>query len=598
MTFLINEGKRVRIESVEFDGHHAFEASRLRDQFYSHASPAVNQNIFVTKDIDQAGESLVDWMKSKGFLSAKLVAVNKTFVRQDTGVRVLIYLYEGEQTNVKSIKILGVTQFTDEEIQKILSLTVEAPLNLFAFNDGLEVLKARYRDKGFLGVRIKNENQKGIIEYSTKNRFADIVIDLAEGPLYRVSTIEIEGLKRTHPSVILKDVSFREGEVLQEFQLAETDQNLKRLGIFSTIAIQIADDPQKPGFKKVRILLEESGRIRLAMGLGVRNDLGVRVFGEAGYTNLWERNHTWSLLGNVNRRLEDFRFFEFELTMRYAWPHFGIDHLTMRPELTFERQQYILFSADSLSAKLTFEYPLVRKLNLVGAMTYTLERTKQFNATFVEDDQTLTIGSLTPSLQIDLRDNPLSPRKGIFAVTSLEIAVPELGSQTTPLPVSYTRFQFRMDGFIPLFNDVTWFLSFRTGYERNLVEPTSVDPSIQGDVGIPLSKQFALGGPGSLRGFKLQELNFQNFTIQGTLSFVNYRTQIDIPLAGAMRFGPFLDAGALHKDGYSFGGLRYGAGLGIHYRTPVGPVNFDLGFKIRPQPGEDPSRFHFTIGIL
>ena len=54
----------------------------------------------------------------------------------------------------------------------------------------------------------------------------------------------------------------------------------------------------------------------------------------------------------------------------------------------------------------------------------------------------------------------------------------------------------------------------------------------------------------------------------------------------------------LEYRGFEFGGLRYGVGVGLHYRTPVGPVNFDFGFKVDPLPGEEPFRFDFSVGIL
>ena len=74
-----------------------------------------------------------------------------------------------------------------------------------------------------------------------------------------------------------------------------------------------------------------------------------------------------------------------------------------------------------------------------------------------------------------------------------------------------------------------------------------------------------------------------------------------------MRMGPFVDALNLNVDRYSFGGLKYGVGFGFHYRSPVGPVNFDIGINPSPQSyrnsagimtREDSYRIHFSIGNL
>jgi outer membrane protein insertion porin family len=42
--------------------------------------------------------------------------------------------------------------------------------------------------------------------------------------------------------------------------------------------------------------------------------------------------------------------------------------------------------------------------------------------------------------------------------------------------------------------------------------------------------------------------------------------------------------------------LRYAAGPGIRYMTPIGPIRLDIGFIIDPRPNEDASRLEFSIG--
>jgi outer membrane translocation and assembly module TamA len=205
-----------------------------------------------------------------------------------------------------------------------------------------------------------------------------------------------------------------------------------------------------------------------------------------------------------------------------------------------------------------------------------------------------------------MRNNPLAPTSGLFVVTSFELAEPWLFSQTEPYKIGYYRFQFRTDYFLELMKNMTWFFSFRTGFEKNLevgVDNGSgvrIDP-VTGEVvkGIPLIKQFALGGVGSLRGFQEQEINQRSLNIIGTLSYVNYRTQVDMPLLGSLRFGPFLDAGNVLADQMSFGNLRWGAGFGFHYLTPVGPVNLDWGFNLFPQPQDrGQNQFYLSIGVI
>ena len=184
-----------------------------------------------------------------------------------------------------------------------------------------------------------------------------------------------------------------------------------------------------------------------------------------------------------------------------------------------------------------------------------------------------------------MRDNPLSPTSGFYSTASFDLAGPYCGSTSD---VGFYRIQFRSDYHLPVYRDIIWYLSFRTGFEQNFAQNGY----------IPLIKQFALGGIGSLRGYQEQELNYQLDSISGSLTYVNYRTQVDFPFAGALKFGLFLDAANLLVDNYSLGGLRYGTGFGFHYQTPVGPVNLDWGFKIDPPPGADAYVIHFSVGVI
>jgi outer membrane protein assembly factor BamA len=351
----------------------------------------------------------------------------------------------------------------------------------------------------------------------------------------------------------------------------------------------------------------------LAGGVGFRNDLGIRLFAETSYGSLWRRNHTIFFNSSANRRFdEEFcsnslpgRFYEAtgncfiegSAQLGYRWPWFVFDKVTFRPRITVERVQFRKFDADSLSVSPAWERAILRSPNLTGVLTYNLERIKQYHAQDVLDNGQFTIGSVTPSIYVDMRDDPLSPTRGIFSTFSYEVANRLFFSQTEPIPVGFTRAQFRTDFFHSFSSDLMIYLSFRSGIERN-TEPPSVGTPDPKRYSIPISKQFVLGGAGSIRGFKEQELNTENSPILGTLSYVNYRAQVDFPFSGALRFGPFVDAANLLIDDYSFGRLRFGAGAGFRYRSPVGPINFDWGFKIAPRPGEDTSQFYFSVGVI
>lgn len=616
VTYEIQEGPKTTMDALDFDGNVIFSNADLQKEFFDLAPPLLKRKYYAEKEFEKTVELLIEWLKSQGYLSAKLITVSRIAIPKKNAFRFVIYLYEGDQTTVEQINFKGVRAFSVEEVLSILGIQKKYPLNLFAFNEGIETFKSAYRAKGYLEMVILNEDQETVIQYSNENRSASVFIEVEEGFQYRVSRINIEGLTKTREEVVQRELTLLPDEIIEEHKLFESEARLRKLGIFSSVSIRIEEDSSRQGYKIIRIVLQEGTPGLIAGGIGFRNDLGFRVFGQTAYSNLWRRNHTLLFNANLNRRFDDrfcanedkfgvrhggACFLEYVAELGYVWPWFAFGDTTFGPKLTVENTQFLILDAFRISFLTSLERKLLKTTNLIGGLAYQLERTEQYNAQAKIDNQKHVIGALIPSLRLDLRDNSLAPTKGIFSSVSFEFASPVLLSQGGEFPISYTRFQWRTDGFVPLGKGITWFLSFRTGYERNLVttpEPISEADEIARRFAIPLIKQFTLGGVGSVRGFGEQKINKEELAIRGTLSYVNYRTQVDFPFAGALKFGPFLDAANLLDNRFSFGNLRYGAGFGFHYASPIGPVNFDLGFNLFPQENESPSEFHFSIGVI
>ena len=618
VTYVITEGPRVTIDSLGFDGNNYFTSAELQKVFYDKASVIIQNHYYVEKDVQSAAEVLIDWLKSKGYLAAKLVAINSTpFDKTISGetqsvVKIVIYIYEGDQTIVEKINLNGVKELSLGQVEDLIGVKENQPLDLYSFGKGLDALKLAYRNLGYLGIRVTDEGTERVVTYTSENRLAQINLDISEGPKYRCSSIEIEGLQLTKEIVVKRELLFKEGEVLTESEILDTELRLRRLGIFSVVTIHTRDDPDRAGYKLVKISLQEAVPGVLAGGPGLRNDLGIRLFGQLSYDNLWGLDHTVSLNATVNHRFEDFHFVEYGAQLAYLWPYFALKDMTFKPSFTSSATQYDTFDATDLTLALTFEKKLSSKLTAL--FTYSLERVNQFNTLDYTDQGVVLIGSVTPALRLDLRDNPLNPSKGFFSFLSFDFAAPELGSQSpdptkaqndiatnqlinqSDATVGYYRVQWRNDFYYPILPDTVLFLSFRTGFERN--------DEVNGF--IPLIKQFALGGEGSVRGFAEQGINIQNIQVRGTASYVNYRAQIDFPFTGGLKIGPFLDAANLNVDTFSFGNVLYGAGFGLHYTSPVGPIGLDVGFNLNPQidysqvpPSlQPPVQVYFSVGVI
>ena len=89
-------------------------------------------------------------------------------------------------------------------------------------------------------------------------------------------------------------------------------------------------------------------------------------------------------------------------------------------------------------------------------------------------------------------------------------------------------------------------------------------------------------------------------TVRGGDVFINPRAEFRVPLWGPLETTLFLDAGNVWVDPKRVEPwrLRYAAGSGLRFATPIGPVALDYGVNLAPRPWEGFGTFHFSIGLF
>ncbi|MFP2899931.1 POTRA domain-containing protein [Corallococcus sp. 4LFB] len=240
--------------------------------------------------------------------------------------------------------------------------------------------------------------------------------------------------------------------------------------------------------------------------------------------------------------------------------------------------------------------------------------------------------SLRPSMTLDFRDDPANPRRGMVLSSSVEFMrgisvhpTDVAGSRVPEFPIDGVKLSGSVSAYAPLGRRASVAVSARAG---------TIVPLTQGAQNIG-SKLFYLGGSSSLRGFRedgvlpqdVREVLHQRLAAcravitpagcpddlkavlsgqvpasQGGELFTLAKAELRVPAVAAVDLGLFFEAGNLWQDRTLFdpGVLRYAAGVGLRYVTPVGPLAFDVGFNLDRDEAlnEAPTQFHFSIGTF
>jgi outer membrane protein assembly factor BamA len=222
----------------------------------------------------------------------------------------------------------------------------------------------------------------------------------------------------------------------------------------------------------------------------------------------------------------------------------------------------------------------------------------------------------------DLRDDPLDPRRGSYTTVDLGVSAKALGSapvnqsqqvveqQTTATAANYARLLAQNSTYQQFWHGWVFARSTRVGVEQKFGSHAS-------SLAIPLPERFFSGGTVSHRGFALNQAGPRDLTtgfpVGGAAMFINnFELRLPPPtlpwVGNNLSFVLFHDSGnvfnsfnemthslfrwyqpnrAMCSSPVNYKQCRFdymsqAAGLGVRYRTPVGPVRLDLSYNPNP----------------
>ena len=220
--------------------------------------------------------------------------------------------------------------------------------------------------------------------------------------------------------------------------------------------------------------------------------------------------------------------------------------------------------SDQLSARVGAEVQFADEQDVFGNRTYLL---------------TGIIGEVA----YDTRDDKLNPTKGINAVAFAEPAYDAKGGNF----MLFTKAQ--VSAYQALDESRRFVLAGRLG------AGSIIAPSIRA---VPAARRFFSGGGGSIRGYAYRNVGPRIAgEVTGGRSFVEASAEVRMKVTETIGLVGFVDAGNSFSSVYpDFSeGLKVGAGAGIRYFTPVGPLRLDVAVPLNPEK-DDPS-FAVYVGL-
>lgn len=649
ITFHVRRGVLYRVADggLEISGNQSLPAEQLKPSLDRPAARLAPGEPFIEGHLGASASAVQALYQENGFPDATVQsAVNEV---SPGIVKPVITVKEGQQVRIGSIGVERNHGLSAEEIlaavrQTRLGAPFYAP-NIAADRDAIDVL---YLDHGYESAHTTTR-----VARTADGKQASVVFHVEEGPQTIVDHILIVGNTRTDPKVILHELVLVPGKPLGYADRVESQRKLAALGLFRRV--QISELPHgAPNARDVVVTVEEAQRTTIGYGGGAQIDRLLRAseaggeahdvyefaprgFFEIGRRNVGGKNRSLNLYTRLSLRPnsvtcetvtdsaapevcqsnEDsnpFGFSEYRVVGTYREPQAfsGFGELTGTAAIEQGVRTTFNFARKGLNLELLRRVsPSIR-----GSVRYSFGTTRVFDEQLT-DQEKVTIDRVFPQVRLsefsgavarDTRDDILEPQKGTLVSLDATLAARSLGSQ-----VGFTK--GLVEGFFYR-NLGRPHLVLAGGARLGLANPfrqvvTTVDdegnPVTDIIRDLPASERFFAGGDTTIRGYALDSVGAPNtisaegFPIGGS-ALVIVNLELRTPIWRDLGAAVFVDGGNVFARASEFSptDLRGASGFGLRYRSPIGPIRVDLGFKMdrRVIGGrlEPRTALHFSIG--
>ena len=558
-------------------------------------------------------------------------------------VSLAIEIDEGLRTTVGEVIFTGNTAFSAAELHAVVASAAGEPFYAPRVADDSAALRVHYLNEGYETVRVTAEPA-----FDETGTTATLTFAIRGGQQVLVEHVLVVGNRQIGASTVLEELTLRPGEPLGLDEVDETRRRLTALGLFRGYEIRQFSHGD-PNRRDVVVVVDEAAATRVGYGGGIelsqrlrasaggaareQLELAPRGFFEIGRRNLWGKNRSINLLTRVSVRRQDdteaevpessLGFNEYRVLLNYREPRaFGQSGALSVSGFV---QQVIRPSFDLFSRGVVAELRRAVGFNMTGSVGYSYGQNRVTNAQLQPEDVPLvdrlfpevTLSIVSSGLTRDTRDDPLDPTGGSLVGVDGEFAFRFIGSE-----VGFAKTTFQGSLYRRLPRDLVFAAGARLGLARGfeLTFPSVLPTFVVNDDGfkvqldgeavkdLPASERFFAGGDtGPVRGFALDQLGDdatidENGFPTGGNAMIVLNSELRVPVTGALQVVGFLDAGNVFDQvsNLRLGRIRSAAGFGVRYRSPVGPIRVDLGFKLdRREFGdqeESLTALHVSIG--
>jgi outer membrane protein insertion porin family len=592
ITINISEGETARIKRINLVGNTAFDEEDLLDQFQLSAG---GWFAFYTKE-DQYSrqklaadlETLRSYYLNRGYVNFRIISTQVTISPDRQDIFITVNIDEGEVFTLTDIKLAGDLVIDAEQLFPLIHLRRGEAFSRKRVVESSDRISQRLSDLGYAFANVNS-----IPEIDAETNTVSITFFVDPGNRVYVRRVNIRGNERSRDEVVRREFRQLESAWFSSEKLKLSRERVQRLGYFEDVTVETPAVPGSTDQVDVNVTVKEKPSGAFLAGVGFSQSSGIILNSSLTQDNFLGTGKKVTLAFNnssVNTRYQ----------VSYLNPYYTVDGISRGFNLSYQSVDYneleiVNYTTDTGIADVSFGIPL-SEFNRFN-FGFGLENIKLKPGSPTSNEVTNFIGAygdeylnfkLNGSWRHDSRDTALFPNRGALQSFGAEASLP--GSELTYFKVSYSHRRY-----FPLTDKLVFSANGQIGYGMGYGDTDM----------LPLYENYFAGGPNTVRGFKANTLGPRttggvDLALGGNLQLVgNLELLFPPPIeADSVRMALFVDAGNVYDtdQDVALSDLRYSAGVGGSWLSPLGALTISLGVPLNKKSGDETQIFQFNFG--
>ena len=598
----IKEGNVATIQHINIVGNNVYSDQELQDLF---SLKLPNFWSFYKKDDRYARqklsgdlERLRSYYLDSGYVNFSIDSTQVSITPDKRHVFITVNVSEGEKYTIREVDIAGDMVVSEEDLLEVVRVESGQTFSRRLITQSQDALVKRIGDEGYMFANISPAPELHDDNTVTVKFFLD------PGKRTYVRRINVSGNTRTADDVIRQHLKQMEAAVASNELIEQSKIRLEKTGYFKTVNVETVPVPGTDDQVDIEYSVEEQQSGSFSASVGFSQSSGIILGFQLQQDNFLGTGKKVGVGISNSDTLTEYSY-------SFVDPYYTVDGVSRGfniyyRERDFDEDNSSAFSTDEFGGGVNFGYPIdeYQRLNFGASVEQVTINTNSLNTPaeitqFLNDEGNDYVNF---TLSAGWSDNHLNrgffPTKGYSQSASIEVGIP--GSD-----LSYYRALYNAKWYQPLTDDRYWIVSLkgRLGYGGEL-----------GDNEYPFYKHFYAGGLKTVRGFEQNSLGPRDslddpfggdVMITGGAEFI-----FPVPFVkdkSSWRTLFFVDGGNVFdsncssvstncEDGVKLDELRFSAGFGLSWLTPIGPLSIALSVPLNDKEDDETEVFQFALG--